>query len=459
MNHELPDPAEFLVLDPEDDSLDAQLLLQGFEAFNQATQKLQSYYRDIELKVDELTGELARKNRELEQNLQEKEQVKSYLTSVFESSAIGILVTDLQGHVTSVNQKTLRLLDRIAEEVQGAHLNELFREQLLPSTITPEFMQNLQQGHEQELSLRQASGLTRKLRIYLSLMKSDQNEWLGIIVNVQDITDLKKLEEEAERKNRFTGMGQMAASIAHEIRNPLGSIELFTSLLRKEVETDSAQRLVQHIGSAVQSMNHIISNLLEYTKPRPVARDIIDLHVFLRGHLSFFEQLVEYNDVCIHTDFHAASTKVRGESELLKQVFHNILINSVQAMVETGEIRITTRNVLTDNRKMLERFSFMPQSQRRHGLSLLQVTIRDTGGGMPAEVRKRIFDPFFTTKERGTGLGLAIVHNIVESHGAIIDVESEVERGTCFTLLFPVAQDEDVAEAESASELSAGAPY
>ena len=259
-------------------------------------------------------------------------------------------------------------------------------------------------------------------------MKSDQNEWLGLIINIQDITDLRKLEEEAERKNRFTGMGQMAASIAHEIRNPLGSIELFTSLLRKEVQSDSSQQLVHHISSAVQSMNHIISNLLEYTKPRPVAREIIDLHKFLRENLSFFEQLVEYNDVEMRTDFLATNTKIRGEAELLKQVFHNILINAIQAMVEEGEIRLTTRNVLTDNRKMLERFTHVPLSQRRHGMSLLQVSIGDTGTGMSQEVRKRIFDPFFSTKERGTGLGLAIVHNIIESHGAIIDVESEETR-------------------------------
>ncbi len=443
LNYELPDHSQFLVLDPEEETLDAQLLVQGFEAFNQATQKLQDYYRGIERKVDELNSELARKNRELEQNLLEKDRVKSHLNNIFESSALGIVVTDLQGEILSVNQKALRLLDKMAEEVRGLRLNEILGERVLPLRFTPEFMQSLQQGQEQEMTLRGGAGLSRQLRLHLSLMKSDQNEWLGLIVNIQDITDLRKLEEEAERKNRFTGMGQMAASIAHEIRNPLGSIELFTSLLRKEVQSDSSQQLVHHISSAVQSMNHIISNLLEYTKPRPVAREVIDLHKFLRVNLSFFEQLVEYNDVEMRTDFLATNTKIRGEAELLKQVFHNILINAIQAMVEEGEIRLTTRNVLTDNRKMLERFTHVPLSQRRHGMSLLQVSVEDTGTGMSQEVRKRIFDPFFSTKERGTGLGLAIVHNIIESHGAIIDVESEVDQGTCFTLLFPVAHDDE----------------
>ncbi|MEC7193130.1 MAG: histidine kinase dimerization/phospho-acceptor domain-containing protein, partial [SAR324 cluster bacterium] len=347
LTYELPDPSQFLVLDPEEETLDAQLLVQGFEAFNQATQKLQDYYRGIEQKVDELNSELARKNRELEQNLLEKDRVKSHLNNIFESSALGIVVTDLQGEILSVNQKALRLLNKMAEEVRGLRLNEILGERILPLRLTPEFMQNLQQGQEQEMTLRGGAGLSRQLRLHLSLMKSDQNEWLGLIINIQDITDLRKLEEEAERKNRFTGMGQMAASIAHEIRNPLGSIELFTSLLRKEVQSDSSQQLVHHISSAVQSMNHIISNLLEYTKPRPVAREVIDLHKFLRENLSFFEQLVEYNSVEMRTDFLATNTKIRGEVELLKQVFHNILINAIQAMVEEGEIRLTTRNILT----------------------------------------------------------------------------------------------------------------
>jgi two-component system sensor histidine kinase FlrB len=189
-----------LVLDPEEETLDAQLLVQGFEAFNQATQKLQDYYRGIEQKVDELNSELARKNRELEQNLLEKDRVKSHLNNIFESSALGIVVTDLQGEILSVNQKALRLLDKMAEEVRGLRLNEILGERVLPLRLTPEFMQSLQQGQEQDMTLRGGAGLSRQLRLHLSLMKSDQNEWLGLIVNIQDITDLRKLEEEAERK-------------------------------------------------------------------------------------------------------------------------------------------------------------------------------------------------------------------------------------------------------------------
>ena len=234
----------------------------------------------------------------------------------------------------------------------------------------------------------------------------------------------------------------MAANIAHEIRNPLGSIELFSSLLKKEAKSESAHHLIEHISSATQSMNHIISNLLEYTKPRPIIRKPIDLHEFLQQNLNFSKQLVEYNQVQVHTNFLAESTMIRGETELLKQVFNNIFLNALQAMIEPGEIHIATKNLTVHHPQVLKRFVHVPEHYRKYDLPVIELNIRDTGTGMNMEVRKHVFDPFFTTKERGTGLGMAIVHNIIESHGAIIDVESEIDQGTCFTMLFPISQED-----------------
>ena len=426
----------------ENDSLNSRLLLQGFEAFNEATVKLREYYRGIEEKVDELNHELARKNRELEQNLLEKERVKNYLSNIFESSAIGIIVTDLDGIITSINQTGLRMTGQKSEDFQGIFLNELFHAEVLPENLSLQSLKTYQQVEEQELDYQRANGERLKLRLSISLMYSENGNILGLIVNMQDITELKKLEAEADRKNRFTVMGEMAANMAHEIRNPLGSIELFSSLLKKETESEPSQQvLIEHISSAIKSMDHIISNLLEFTKPRPIKRKSIDLHVFLKDILNFSYHLAEHNQVSIKTEFSAKSTKIQGEVELLKQLFNNLLINAIQAMLEPGELSISTRSLKTKNKKILDRFQHLPGYRRTH-LHLLEVTIRDTGGGMPPDVKKKIFDPFFSTKERGTGLGLAIVHKIIESHRGTIDVESEVNKGTCVTLMFPISETE-----------------
>ncbi|MBF0236997.1 MAG: PAS domain S-box protein [SAR324 cluster bacterium] len=426
----------------EKDPINSQLLMQGFEAFNQATVKLREYYRGIEEKVDELNHELARKNKELEQNLLEKERVKNYLSNIFESSAIGIIVTDLDGIITSINQTVLRMTSAMAEEFHGKHLNELLKVEVLPPQMTMALLEPYKQVDEQEIEYIKNDDTRLKFRLYISLMYSEKNDVLGLIINVQDITDLKKLEAEADRKNRFTVMGEMAATIAHEIRNPLGSIELFSSLLKKELPPGTQQQtLIEHISSAIKSMNHIISNLLEFTKPRHVRKERLDVHAFLYEMLDFCKYLIEHNDIQLETNFSAQMTTILGETELLKQVFHNLIMNSIQSMLEPGTLILSTRNLQTKNKKLLKRFQHLP-GYRRKSLKLVEITVRDTGMGMTPDVKKKIFDPFFSTKERGTGLGLSIVHNIIESHSAVIDVESEAGQGTNVTLLFPILDEE-----------------
>ncbi|MBF0277807.1 MAG: PAS domain S-box protein [SAR324 cluster bacterium] len=424
-----------------EESVNVRLLQQGFEAFKQATLKLQAYYHGLEEKVDELNHELAQKNKELELNLQERERVRNYLTNIFESSAIGFIVTDLDGIITSVNQIGLRLIGEPLKELQGTRLNDVFKSAILPWNPTLADLKFYENAKEQELEFQDPGGKKLRLLLSLSLMYSEFGDILGLIVNVQDISELKKLEAQAERKNRFTVMGEMGATLAHEIRNPLGSIELFSSLLKKEMDPESSQQqLIGHISSAIQSMNHVISNILEYTKPQTSTRgEIIGVHGLLNEILGLTLHLVDDHYVRVQTDFQANTTRIRGDNELLKQVFRNLLANAAQSILEEGVVTIKTRNIRTNNEKILKRFrGFLGEKENLH---LIEISIQDTGIGMLPEVKKKIFDPFFTTKERGTGLGLAIVHNIIEAHGAVIDVESEIDQGTQMTLLFPVMEE------------------
>ncbi|HUJ76847.1 MAG TPA: ATP-binding protein, partial [bacterium] len=225
-------------------------------------------------------------------------------------------------------------------------------------------------------------------------------------------------------------------NIAHEIRNPLGSIELFASLVRKGMaEGDERMTLMHHISSAITSMNHIISNVLEYSKPRSVSLQPMDLHALLRELDGFFRFMAGQNGVELVLALQAPQGQIRGDRELLKQALHNLLLNAVQAMPEGGTLTLSTRALSVTGPDVLSRFG-----QAAHGhsaLEVVQVQVQDTGVGMSPEMRGRIFDPFFTTRSRGTGLGLAIVHTIVEAHHGTIDVESQLNRGTTFALMFP----------------------
>jgi signal transduction histidine kinase len=266
-------------------------------------------------------------------------------------------------------------------------------------------------------------------------MTGDNEQQQGYIVNVQDVTLLKKLEEQAARRDRFTAMGEMAANIAHEIRNPLGSIELFASLVKKGLPPkDDKLEYINHITNGVASMNHIISNLLEYTKPRPVALQKVDLHKLVEETVEFTRFSASQNQVQMGLSLKARQCRIHGDPELLKQVFHNLILNAVQAMPDGGALHIASRQRKLTNPDLLSRLSSVDAERQRE---VVELSFKDEGAGMPGEIRKQIFDPFFTTKARGTGLGLSIVHNIMESHRAVIDVESAARQGTTFVLMFP----------------------
>ena len=412
------------------------LLKQGFEAFTEAAENLQASHKRLQQKVAELNLELEDTNKELAKNLVEKEKVKTYLSNIFESLDTGVLVTDLEGGITSVNRTGIGLLGASSEGLAGSNVNEVLDTQLIPMTNADRG--NNQQELEEPLPFHRSDGESLLLQVSVSRMIGDDARPLGYILNVQDVTLLKKLEEHAGRRNRFTTMGEMAANMAHEIRNPLGSIELFTSLLRKGMEGDGEKlALMNHISAGIVSMNHIISNLLEYSKPRAAKLERLDLHEVLQELVDFHSFRAAQNQVELIGKLSEGSIWIKGDPELLKQVFHNLLLNGMQAMAEGGKLILTTRQRTVTSRKLLKRLT--PEGEKPpEKMEVAEISVKDTGSGMPKDIQRQIFDPFFTTKDRGTGLGLAIVHSIVEAHKGVIDVESEVDKGTTFLLMFPM---------------------
>lgn len=429
------DPSTAKSFTPESPAQDE--LLRGFEVFNQTALQLQETYRGFEQRVQELSEELAEKNRELERNLAEREQMQRYLSSVFESTTVGLLVANAEGEVTSLNQSGSQLLGVTEVAVQRQPLHHVLRGGVHPWECEPQGLEELTRIHEREAELTRPDGTTRRVRLSASAMRSPQGTLTGVIVNLQDVTELKRLEAEAERRNRMAGMGEVAASVAHTIRNPLGSIELFTGLLKKEITSERGRELLQHLSSATQGINLVISNLIEYSQPKPLESGrVLDLHELLKQNLRFSHQLVDYGHVQVRLDLQAEQPWVFGDEEQLKQVCSNLLLNALQATLEPGELHIATRSLVSENRKILDRFA--SGGERVDRLQLLELSFEDTGSGIPADVLPRIFDPFFTTKEHGAGLGLAIVRRILDAHGAVLEAHSQEGAGTRLTLLFPV---------------------
>lgn len=241
------------------------------------------------------------------------------------------------------------------------------------------------------------------------------------------------LRDEIERSHRLAAVGEMAVRMAHELRNPLGSIELFASLLKKHLEPDPEKReWAMHLSNAVNAMDYALSNLLLFTgKPTPHLR-YINLKKVIEGVHPFAAHLIKQNRVQYIQSIKDLPDRVWCDEDLIRQVLLNLALNAVDAMPHGGTLNISA-DIIQDRSTAAE----CSDLDLKRGEKVF-VTISDTGSGIPKETLPKIFDPFFTTKEKGTGLGLAIAQNAIAAHGGILRVKSTKGRGTTFTIIFPL---------------------
>jgi signal transduction histidine kinase len=210
----------------------------------------------------------------------------------------------------------------------------------------------------------------------------------------------------------------MAAMLAHEVRNPLGAMELFTGLLLQDLrEQPEAQRLAQQVARGIVDLNHLVSNLLEFTRTQQARRAVVDCCALVEDALRYTADLRAAGRVTLVRRYAAPLVPAVADPELLRPVLLNLIRNAVQAMSAGG--RLTVSAASDGDRTTVE--------------------VTDTGCGIPAEAREEIFRPFYTTRTRGTGLGLSVARGLVVAMGGELTVDSEVGRGTTFTVSLPGA--------------------
>ncbi|CAG1065535.1 Sensor protein ZraS [uncultured bacterium] len=233
--------------------------------------------------------------------------------------------------------------------------------------------------------------------------------------------ELAEKNRALERTRRLAAMGEMAARVAHEIRNPLGSMAIFATILERELGAEpEKQRLANHISTGIKSLDNLLSNMLLFAsspeaklKPVDVRKVLEEALLLARGH--------EKEDVSVKAEF-CGQTSIMADPVLLRQLFLNLIINAIDAMDRGGVLKVRTK-VIDDRQRYME------------------IKFADTGRGIGKEHIDRVFDPFFSTKDRGTGLGLAIVSTVVNAHGGFIDVDSVKGEGTAFTIGLPMMRE------------------
>jgi PAS domain S-box-containing protein len=411
----------------EREAKETKLLLKAFEMFTQASSSLESAFGQLQARAQRLTEELEAKNLELERSLREKQEAQNYLRTILERLPCGVFVLDRQGNPTLCNPMASEVLEHTNRKPAGM-------EKLKPQLLSEEMRSHLvasacAEGVKAEIEIQFIGG--RKKRILATsgapLMDASGCR-IGTLHIIRDITEVKALQERNKRIERLSAMGEMAVQLAHEIRNPLGSIELFASLLVKEL-TGDPRRWAENIRIGIRSLNTIVSNMLQFSNPMIPAFAPVEMHQIIQEILKFSDPILNQRQIRMKTECAARNATIWADRELLKQMMLNLIFNALKAMPSQGALTIRTRNV-----------EFPKGDVRFRGLEL---QIQDTGIGIPPENLNRIFDPFFTTNKNGTGLGLSVVHQIVERHSGSIHVASKVNRGTTFTIVLGLAPEKE----------------
>jgi signal transduction histidine kinase len=416
------------------------LLESAFRTFTEATQSLETSYHELEKQVDLLNAKLKKKNAALARNLKEKERLANYLRNILESLDVGIIVCDQSGKISLFNQVSSQMVQTPVAQAVGKPVGDLFAG-FAWSGFFQDVLEETQQPVVETQAFRQGEQF-HTVGLWRSALKDRKNRSIGAIFILQDRTQLKRLEKQLARKDRLAEMGEMAIHVAHEIRNPLGSIELFASVLKKELHKQQKKKvLCDHILSSVKTLDHIISNLLQFTRPHKPSYDRVPLRRLLEEFIQFIQPILQQSAIELEMEIAPArDLDLVADRELIWQVFLNLVLNAIQAMPDGGSFFI---NVSPEkNFTIPEKDPFVSMCKKDR-FCYARVSFRDTGRGMTPEEAKKIFTPFFSTRRKGTGLGLSIVQTIMDQHEGIIEVESEKGAGSLFKLFLPACRREE----------------
>jgi len=390
------------------------------EFFNETSQKLIDARDRLEKKVNELNLELDQKNKELSKSLSEMDSIRNHLNNILESMNMGVVAVDLNGEITVFNRAAAEITGFNSQEVLGNHYLTVFGDDRDTSETAIHTLKTGIKAINREKDVISKTGLAIPVEYSTSIVSSEKGEVIGAVEVFSDLREIKKLKEEIQQARTLAALGEMAANVAHEIRNPLGGIGGFAALLERDIEVgDPRRNLVKKIIEGVASLNRIASNLLVFTRPiRPKKRK--------ENLKSAIEEVVELlkveleqegNDIDLLINLPEDKVEILFDPELIQQVLLNVLKNAVQAIEGSGTLKIE--------------LTTLPEEGRA------EIIVKDSGEGMNEEIIQKAFNPFYTTKSDGTGLGLAIVKKIIESHSGSINVESLEGVGTTFRISLP----------------------
>jgi two-component system sensor histidine kinase AtoS len=377
-----------------------------------------------------MTKEIVAHQERQEEQLKEIQRLQDYTEKLMITMADGLMSVDMKGTVVTINPaaRTLLGLSPI-NGIEGKNIAAILGESSQLVLLVQEIIQQPAPVSHREIEIRKDAEV-QTILLGSSILHGAKGNRLEIILNLHDITELKKLEARIRQSERLAGLGTLAAGMAHEIRNPLSAIKTFVQLLPRKIDKPGfLEKFNRTVPRETERINVLVEELLELSRIPRYEFATTDINELLRQSVDAVEEDLQRSNVEYHQDLQDNLPLIQADSNQLIKAFNNLIRNAIQAMPDGG--RLTTR-------------IFYEESADDGKQSITQtngkiiIIFQDTGQGISPKELQQIFNPFFTTKDSGTGLGLPITHKVITEHGGRIDVESKKGQGTKFTIQLPI---------------------
>jgi two-component system sensor histidine kinase FlrB len=399
-------------------------LAAAFASFTQTAGALESTYTKLHAEVGRLRHELEDKNRSLAQSLEENQRMRTYLARIVEGLPCGVMVFDSGMNLRMINPAANRLLNPGSE---GSSSPEISVPCLLGSLLAA--LPKEEFSHEQEWVVEgtQAQRTVGVTRASIQAKGSGDDS----ILILRDLTEAKQLEREREVSRRTQALAEVATLLAHEIRNPLGSLELFAGLLADALANQAElQPWINQVQAGLRSLAATVNNVLHFHSQPSAQLLPVDLLRLVGETVEFLRPLARQKEMGVEWRAPRAAVSILADPPRLQQAFFNLALNAFRAMKPGGMLSISICRCEEGLR---------PKAA---------VDFADQGVGIRAENLEKIFEPGFTTQCGSPGLGLAVTRTVIEQHGGTIRVESREGQGTTFKLSIPVVGSQEVGRSD-----------
>lgn len=382
-------------------------LEEAFELFNQTSTQLTQAYESLQYQVEDLQAKLAESDRE-------KQKVGERLEQLLNLLPAGVIVLDLEQRIIDLNPAAMEILGR---DAIGRNWDVVVKNVFLTKDDAGTLLTHNRMAYQLSES-----------QLTFSENDSDSTKPVGKILLIQDVTDARNLQQHMSRYQRLSSMGEMAASLAHQIRTPLASALLYVSQLgSSDLDEDKRLKFVDKSVKSLRHLENLIKDMLQYAKGGRVHDKKIQISQLVENVKHAVESRIEQSESEIYFEDVPDDLQIVGDADALLTALQNLVINAIDVVHKNAYITLSVKKITESHRDIID------------------IRVSDRGPGIDEALLNKIFEPFYTSRAQGTGLGLAVVRAVAEAHDGEAWVMSVPGKGATFGIRLPLIQTEEAA--------------